>query len=100
MTQVDWGPVNITGGNSAFFTAEFYDASGNLTVPSGATLQITYTNINNASQTDTVTLSAVNSYYTGTWSSTSASYGLANWQIIASGNSTAAQIGVIRVIDP
>jgi hypothetical protein len=100
MTQVEFGPTNLTQGNSAFFTAEFFDSNGNLTIPSGATLQITYTNINNASQTDTVTLSAVNSYFTGTWSSTSASYGLAPWSIFATGNSTAAQMGIIRVVDP
>jgi len=100
MTQVEFGPTNITGGNSAFFTAEFFDSNGNLTIPSGATLQITYTNISNVSQTDTVTLTARNSYFVGTWSSTSASYSIADWAIFATGNSTAAQVGKLRIIDP
>lgn len=100
MTQVDFGPVNIRYGNSAFFTAEFYDSNGNLTVPISATLSITYTNINNASQTDNVTLLPVNSFLVGTWSSTNAIPGLAPWSITAFGASSASQLGVIRVYDP
>lgn len=100
MTQIDYGPVNINYGNSAFFTAEFYDSNGNLTVPSGATLSITYININNTSQTDNVALSVNNSFFIGTWSSSNASLGLAPWSIFVTGFSTASQIGVIRVIDP
>lgn len=100
MTQVDLGPVNIVYGNSAFFTAEFYDANGVLSIPAGATLSITYTNINNASQTDTATMTLVNSFYTTTWSSTNAALGLAPWTITATGATSASQIGVIRVIDP
>lgn len=100
MTQVDLGPVNINYGNSAFFTAEFYDSSGLLTVPAGATLSITYTNINNISQTDSLVMSLLNNFYTVTWSSTNAALGLAPWTITATGVSSASQIGVIRVIDP
>lgn len=100
MTQVALGPVNIQYGNSAFFTAEFYDSNGLLTVPSGATLSITYTNINNVSQTDTLAMSLSNSFYTCTWSSSSAALGLALWTVIAAGVSSASQLGVIRVIDP
>lgn len=100
MTQVALGPVNIQYGNSAFFTAEFYDSNGLLTVPSGATLSITYTNINNVSQTDTLVMSLSNSFYTCTWSSSSAALGLALWTVIAAGVSSASQLGVIRVIDP
>lgn len=100
MTQVDFGPVNITYGNSAFFTAEFYDVNGNITVPLSATLSITYTNINNISQTDNVTMTPTNSFLTGTWSSTNAIPGLAPWTITALGASSASQLGIIRVIDP
>jgi hypothetical protein len=100
MTQVRFGPVNITQGDSAEFVAEFFDSNDAITVPSGATLSITYTNTANASQTDTVTLSAVNSFFTGVWSSTSAALGLAPWSVYATGFSTAAQMGVIRIIEP
>src|SRR5262245_66524305 len=100
MTQVALGPVNIQYGNSAFFTAEFYDSNGVLTTPSGATLSITYTNINNASQTDAIVMTVNNSFYIATWSSTNAALGLALWSIMAAGASSASQLGVIRVIDP
>ena len=100
MPQIDWGPVPITQGNSAFFTAEFFDSSGNTTVPSGATLVVTYINTSNASQTDTTTLDPTGSFFTGTWSSTSAAYGLADWSITATGNSTAANSGQLRIIYP
>jgi hypothetical protein len=100
MSQLDNGPFNITGGNSAEVVAEFFDSNGNLSIPAGATLVVSYTNINNAPQTDTTTMSLVNSFYTAVWSSTSASYGLANASIIAAGNSSASQIWQFRVIDP
>lgn len=100
MTYVDYGPFNIQHGNSAFFTAEFYDSNGALIVPSGATLSITYTNINNVSQTDSLAMALLNSFYTVTWSSTNAALGLAPWTITASGASSASQVGLIRVIDP
>jgi hypothetical protein len=100
MPQTDLGPVNIRQGNSAEFVAEFFDSNNRITIPSGATLSITYTNTGNASQTDTVTLGAVNSFFTGVWSSSGASLGLANWSVFASGNSTAAQVGLIRIIEP
>lgn len=98
--QTAWGPVNIQQGNSAFFTAEFYDSSGNITTPIGATLAVTYLNTSNLSQTDTVTMSVTGSYYTATWSSALASLGLADWTVTATGNSTTSQLGQIRVIDP
>jgi hypothetical protein len=100
MTQISLGPVNIVQGNSAEFVAEFFDSNNQITVPSGATLSITYTNISNASQTDTVTLGPVNSFFLGVWSSTSAALGLAPWSVYATGFSTAAQTGVIRIIEP
>jgi hypothetical protein len=100
MPQTEWGPVNIQYGNSAFFTAEFYDINHDLTVPSGATLAVSYTNINFLPQTDSFAMTLLNSFFNATWSSTNASLGLASWSIVAAGNSSASQIGQIRVIDP
>lgn len=100
MPQTDWGPVPITQGNSALFTAEFFDSDGNTTTPSGATVSLSYTNLSNVSVTETVTMSVTGSFFTGTWSSTSANYGLVDWTITATGNSTASQEGQIRIIYP
>lgn len=100
MTQVDYGPVNIRRGNSARFTAEFFDVNGNTTTPLSATLSISYLNITNVTQTDNVTLLPSDSFLIGTWSSTNAQAGLAPWTVTAVGATSAAQAGVIRVYDP
>lgn len=100
MTYKAYGPFNIQQNNSAYFTVEFIDSNGNLTVPSAATLSVNYTNTSNANQTDVINLALINSFYTGTWSSTSAALGLADWSVVAVGSSSLAQIGQIRVIDP
>ena len=100
MPQSDFGPVNITQGNSAKFVVEFVDSTGAITTPSSANLTVSYVNASNTTQTDTVTMSLSGSFWTGTWSSTSASYGLASWSLTGSGSSIVAQSGQIRVIDP
>ena len=98
MTQNILGPVNITYGNAATFVAEFTDDNGNITAPSSATMTVAYTNILNATQTDTVSMTATGSFFTGIWSSTSAALGLANWSLFSSTGSGAVQTGLIRVI--
>lgn len=100
MTQVALGPVNITQGNSATFVAEFLDSNNNITNPLLATITVSYTNTANVTQTDTLNLAVAGSLYTGTWSSTSAAKGLANWSLFSSTGTNAVQVGVIRVIDP
>lgn len=91
------GPVNIESGNSAKFAIEFLDSTGALTVPSSANLSVVYINTSNVSQTDSVTLTQTNSFWTGTWSSVSAALGLAIWT--ATGASTTVQAtGQIRVL--
>jgi hypothetical protein len=100
MTQVQFGPVNITSGNSANFVVEFLNSAGVITVPSSATLTVTYTNTSNVSQSDNVSLTLTGSFWNGTWSSTSAAYGLATWTLLGSGSTTVAQTGQIKVIYP
>jgi hypothetical protein len=100
MPQLDFGPVNIRRGNSAEFIAQFFDSNGNLISPLSATLAITYQNLSNASQTDNVTLTPTSANSIGTWSSANALAGLAPWTVTATGVSSIAQQGVIRVYDP
>lgn len=92
------GPFNMQQGNSIEFVVEFLDTSGVLTVPPSATMTVTYTNTSNASQTDTVTLASVGSFFTGIWSSTSAALGLATWTATALPSSVQAATGQLRVI--
>jgi len=98
MTVYNSGPFNIQQGNSANFVVEFFDSSGDLTVPSSADLTVTYTNTSNASQTDSVTLTEVNSFFTGTWPSTSAALGLAVWAATCAGSTETQSTGQIRII--
>jgi hypothetical protein len=99
MTQTDFGPVNIIQGNAAIFTVEFFDTLGNTIVPSSAVLSITYTNTGHTSQTDTVPLNPNGYFFNGTWSSSLAAYGIANWMVTSSGSTAVAQTGLIRVTD-
>jgi hypothetical protein len=100
MPQSNFGPTNISQGNSARFVLEFRDVNGGITTPPSADLQISYTNTANNTQTDDVPLTIVGSYYTGIWSSTSAILGLANWVVTSLGSTIALQQGIIRVISP
>jgi hypothetical protein len=100
VTQIAFGPVNIVSGNSAQFVVEFLDVNGNLTIPSSGYVAVAYTNTSNATQTDLVSLSQVNDYFLGTWSSTSASLGIATWTLAVIGSTSIQQTGVIRVITP
>src|SRR5688572_21869212 len=99
MPQNLFGPVNIVQGNSAKFVIEFLD-DGELTVPSSGNLTVAYTTTSGSSQTDTVSLTLVNSFFTGTWSSTSAALGIATWNLTAAGSTSTQQTGTIRVITP
>ena len=99
MTVYNSGPVNIEQGNSANFAVEFLSADGSLSVPTSGTLSITYTSIANVSTTEDVTLTNSNSFFTGTWSSTSAALGLATWEAVAAGSTDEVQAtGQIRII--
>lgn len=100
MTQIALGPVNITYGNSANFVAEFLDSSGDITTPSSGTVYVSYTNILNVAQTDTVSLAVTGSLFTGTWSSTSATEGIATWTLLSATSTATQQTGLIRIIYP
>lgn len=98
MTVYQSGPVNIEQNNSADFTVEFLDAAGNLTVPSSCNFTITYTNNSNSTQIDTVTMTESNSFFSGTWPSTSAALGLATWSVTMAGSAVVQATGQIRVL--
>lgn len=97
MTTFFSGPFNIEQNNGAFFALEYVSSTGDLTVPSTAALTVAYTNTSNTAQSDSVALTLDGSFWTGTWSSTSAGLGLATWTA-TSGGSTTTGSGQIRVI--
>lgn len=98
VTVYNSGPINIEQGNSANFAVEFLDSDGNRVVPTSGTLTIAYLNITNTAVSETISLSEDNSFFTGTWSSTSAALGLATWQATMAGSATVQAAGQIRVI--
>lgn len=94
------GPVNIQQGNQANFVVEFLDSNGDVTIPSSGTLTITFINTAGSTASTTIALTAVNSFFTGTWSlSSTAALGLATWSATAPGITSPAATGQIRVID-
>jgi hypothetical protein len=94
--------TNITQNNTAQFVAEFVDITGNITVPSGAVLSITYplptTGI--TLTTTNITMGLINSFFTATWFSSVSALGAATWAITASGGSSATITGDLRIITP
>ena len=98
MTVYNSGPVNIEAGNTANFAVEFLDTAGSLTVPSTCNFTISYTNLSNAATTQTITMTQSNSFFTGSWSSTSAALGLATWSVTMAGSTTVQATGQIRVL--
>lgn len=92
-------PTNVIYGNTAQFVAEFLDANGDLTVPTGGTLTIDYPTGLTITSTS-IAMTQQNSFFTATWSSSVSSLGLAGWSIFATGTATAASTGVLRIITP
>lgn len=98
MTVFESGPINIQQGNSANFTVEFISSLGALTIPSSARVSMSYNNLSAVATSEDFDLTESNSFFVGTWSSTSAALGLATWSVY-SANSTAAQsTGQLRIV--
>lgn len=98
MPNYQSGPVNLQQGNTASFVVEFL-SSGVLTTPSSGTMTVAYVNTSGTATTDSVTLTNTADFFTGTWSSTSASLGLATWVVISATSTSVAATGQLRIID-
>lgn len=93
-------PINLTLGNSAQFIVEYLSSTGARVVPATGTVTVTYYQ-GGVQFTDTINLTAQNSFFTGVWNSSSVDYGPANWAANAPGVPSPAKTGTIRVIpDP
>jgi hypothetical protein len=92
-------PYNITGGSTVVFTVEFLDSSGNLTIPSSATLTMTYTSIAGTTASSGIAMTQSGSFFTATWGSGQAAFGMANYSIAAPGQLTPTT-GQLRLLDP
>lgn len=92
-------PFNVTQGSTVEFTVEFLDASGNLTVPSSATLTMTYTTIAGTSASSATAMTPSGSFFTALWASGVAAFGFATYSISAPGQPTPTT-GTLRLLDP
>lgn len=92
------GPFNIEQGNSANFAVEFLDSNGFLSTPPSASMTVTYLNLSATPQTDNVNLASNGRLFTGLWSSTSATLGLATWVATAAPSSIQLATGQLRII--
>lgn len=94
-------PINASLGDSIVFTVEFF-SSGVLTVPSSASLTITYPPSSNSITTVscTIGMSAAGNFFTATWASSVAALGLSSYAASAPGITTNASgtTGTLRLI--
>lgn len=92
-------PINVTSGSTVTFTVEFFDSSNNLTVPSSATMSISYPPSSNsiATVTTVISMTPAGNFFTATWGTAVASLGLANYSVAAPGQ-TSPTTGVLRLI--
>jgi hypothetical protein len=91
--------TNVKQGNTAQFVAEFLDINGNLTVPGGAFLNITYP-LGLTTASTSISMTQQNSFFTATWSSCLSDLGPAPWNITASGSTVSQAQGDLRIITP
>lgn len=90
-------PINLTLGNSAKFIVEYLSSSGALTTPPTATMDVSYYQ-GGVAFTDTLTLTAEGSFFTGTWNSSAVDLGPVDWAANAPGVATPAATGQIRIV--
>lgn len=93
------GPYNVTQGSTVEFTVEFFDASGVLTVPTSATLTMTYTTVAGTTASSGIAMTQSGSFFTAIWGSGVAKLGLATFSIGAPGQATATT-GSLRLLNP
>lgn len=91
-------PINATLGSTIVFTVEFFSSANVMTVPSSATLTITYPMSSNSlvTTTTTVGMSQSGNFFTATWGSGVAALGITNYSVTAPGQASAT-IGQLRL---
>jgi hypothetical protein len=92
-------PINATLGSTIGFTVVFFDTSSNITVPTSATLTVTYPPSSNILTTVScsIGMTASGNLFVATWGSGVAGYGLSSYSISGAGQSTPTT-GTLRLI--
>lgn len=92
-------PINARLGSTLEFTVEFFDSSNVLTVPSSATLTITYPLAANSLTlvSCAIGMTPAGSFFTAIWGSGVAALGLSSYSISAPGQATPTA-GTLRLL--
>ncbi len=93
------GPTNLEQGNRATFCVEFISSAGTRASPASGSLVVAYTNVIGSTQTDTVALVNIDQTFVGTWSSTNAELGIANYSVTIGNSPTPTLVGYLRIIE-
>lgn len=91
-------PFNITTGSTVQFTVEFFSSANILTVPTSATLTITYPLSSNSLVTTTATIGMTQSgnFFIGSWGSGVAALGLSSFSVSGAGQASPTT-GTLRI---
>lgn len=92
-------PYNVTLGSTVEFTVEFFDSAGVLTVPTSATLTVTYPPSSNSLTTTScaIDMSASGDFFTATWGTGVAALGIASFSVTGAGQASPTT-GQLRLI--
>jgi hypothetical protein len=92
-------PFNVTSGSTVVFTVVFFDANGEITVPTSATITVTYPLSSNPLTTTScaIDMTAVGDFFTATWGSGVAALGKSSATASAPGI-TSADPQTLRII--
>lgn len=92
-------PINATLGSTILFTAVFFDASSAITVPSSATITITYPPSSNTLTSVSCALGMVQNgqFFTAAWGSGVAALGLSSYSVSGAGQASPTT-GTLRLI--
>jgi hypothetical protein len=95
-------PINAPLGRSIVFTAVFFDTSDAVTVPTSATMTVTYPPSSNSITTVScsIGMTAIGNQFTATWASSVAALGNSSYSASAPGQAAAApgSAGTLRLI--
>lgn len=95
-------PHNAPQGQSITFTAMFFDASAVLTVPTSATLTVTYPMVSSplTLTSCSIAMTAAGDFFTATWASSVAALGLSSYAASAPGlvSGSSGSTGTLRLI--
>ncbi len=92
-------PINVTLGSTVKFTVEFFDSNQILTVPTSATITVTYplSSANLTLVSCAIPMTQVGSFFTATWGSGVAALGLSSYSVSAPGQASPTT-GTLRVL--